>query len=173
MPLRSKGRELVLIVLYWNEWQPVEDVDQVLAYLCEQQSQWLELDPDPEDDTAFVLKAYAMHLSGQGLTLDSPLVSFARERILRVLARSVELDELLSGHSRRWRLDRMALIDKNILRLGAYELCFCPDVPPKVAINEAIELAKLFGTEDSPGFVNGVLDGIKKSMEKEGARPDG
>ncbi len=67
----------------------------------------------------------------------------------------------------------MALIDRNILRLGAYELCFCPDVPPKVAINEAIELAKVFGSDDSPGFVNGVLDGIKNSLEKERMGQDG
>ena len=70
------------------------------------------------------------------------------------------LNEVIRSHSTNWRLERMAVVDKNILRMAAYELFYCKDVPRKVVINEAIEVAKRYGSEDSPSFVNGVLDRI-------------
>lgn len=84
---------------------------------------------------------------------------------VEVLVRGVEhmrdeLDPRIVGASRNWRLERMARVDRNLLRLAVYELCCQPETPPKVAINEAIEIAKRFGTQESPAFVNGVLDRI-------------
>jgi transcription antitermination factor NusB len=73
-----------------------------------------------------------------------------------------ELDALLAQHAQNWSIDRMAPIDRNVLRLGAYELLYIPDVPPTVAIDEAIELAKRYGGGDSAAFVNAVLDAIRK-----------
>lgn len=74
-----------------------------------------------------------------------------------------EIDRLLSKYATNWTLPRMAMVDRNILRLGTYELLFGNETPPKVVINEAVELAKRFGTPDSGKFVNGVLDSIHKS----------
>ncbi|KAB2834005.1 MAG: transcription antitermination factor NusB, partial [Candidatus Brocadia sp.] len=71
-----------------------------------------------------------------------------------------EIDEKISGVTEHWELRRMAIIDKNILRLGVYELLYRNDIPPKVSINEAIELAKKFSTQNSGTFVNGILDKI-------------
>ena len=71
------------------------------------------------------------------------------------------IDALISDVAENWRLDRMAAIDRNILRLGAYEMLFCPDVPTKVAINEALELAKRYSTAQSSRFVNGILDRLQ------------
>lgn len=71
-----------------------------------------------------------------------------------------ELDLLIGGLLEHWALDRVAVIDKCVLRMGAYELLFDPDVPPKVAINEAIDLAKRFSTQHSGVFVNGILDKV-------------
>jgi len=85
---------------------------------------------------------------------------FARELTEGCLANRQMLDELIQRTAENWRLDRMPVIDRNILRLGTYELLFRPDIPPKVCMNEAIELAKKFSTENSPTFVNGVLDKI-------------
>jgi transcription antitermination factor NusB len=73
-------------------------------------------------------------------------------------------DELITGAALKWKLSRLSMVDKSILRLAVYQLKFCPDIPPKVAINEAIELAKVFGTDKSPAFVNGVLDGVLKKI---------
>ena len=74
-----------------------------------------------------------------------------------------EIDPLLRRHATNWTLERMAIVDRNILRLGAYELLHETETPPKVVINEAVELAKRFGTADSGKFVNGVLDSIHKT----------
>jgi transcription antitermination factor NusB len=76
-------------------------------------------------------------------------------------------DELITASTIKWQLSRLSMVDKSILRLAVYQLKFCPDMPPKVVINEAIELAKKFSTDKSSAFVNGVLDAaLKKIKEK-------
>jgi len=77
------------------------------------------------------------------------------------------IDELIREVSHHWRLERMARVDRNILRLACFELLRLKDVPRRVTLNEAVELAKRFGSEGSPGFVNGVLDRIASDMGKE------
>lgn len=76
----------------------------------------------------------------------------------------VSCDELIVAATIRWELSRLSFVDKSILRLAVYQLKYCSDIPPKVVINEAIELAKKFSTLQSPGFVNGVLDAILKKL---------
>jgi transcription antitermination factor NusB len=75
-----------------------------------------------------------------------------------------ECDELITGSTIKWQFTRLSPVDKSILRLAVYQLRFCPDIPPKVIINEAIELAKKYSTDKSPGFVNGVLDAVLKKI---------
>ena len=72
------------------------------------------------------------------------------------------IDSLIKKHAKNWEIGRMAVVDRSILRMGCFELLFSKDIPPKVAIDEAIELAKRFGDIDSPRFVNGILDKIYK-----------
>ena len=76
------------------------------------------------------------------------------------------IDSLVKKHVKNWEIKRMAVIDRNILRMACFELLFLEDVPPKVSINEAIELAKRYGDVDSPRFVNGILDNIYKTESK-------
>ena len=78
-----------------------------------------------------------------------------------------EIDALLTKHSTNWRLDRMPAVDRNILRIATYELLFERDIAASVSLNEAIEIAKAYGSEESSSFVNGVLDPIARSLEKE------
>jgi len=73
-------------------------------------------------------------------------------------------DELISNSIIKWNLSRLSLVDKSILRLGVYQLKFCSEIPPKVVINEAIEIAKKFSTDRSPAFVNGVLDAVLRKI---------
>jgi N utilization substance protein B len=97
--------------------------------------------------------------------------AFAAELVEGVVAMRPRLDELITASAAHWRLDRLSQIDRNILRLGAYEIVGRIDVPASVAIDEAIEIAKRFGSEDSPTFVNGVLDHIATvAGAKEGRR---
>jgi N utilization substance protein B len=73
-----------------------------------------------------------------------------------------DIDARLAAAAENWRVSRMATVDRNVLRLGAYELLYAPDTPPAVAFDEAIELARRFGSADSPAFVNGVLDRLRR-----------
>jgi transcription antitermination factor NusB len=94
---------------------------------------------------------------------DREIIDFSKRLVLGVEENSVVLDKDISHYATNWELKRMAVIDRNILRLGLYELNYMPDVPPKVAINEAVELAKKYGDIDSSKFINGVLDKIHKT----------
>jgi len=86
-----------------------------------------------------------------------------------ILERQPELDQMLGKRTVGWRFERLALIDRNILRIGLYELLHNDDVPPEVAMDEAVELAKRFGTDHAREFVNGILDRIWKDVQ-EGAQ---
>ncbi len=94
---------------------------------------------------------------------DAGLVPFCLGLFDGVVAHLAEIDEELSAAAENWRLPRMAAVDRNVLRLGAFELLFQSDTPPAVALNEAIELARRYGSSDSPAFVNGVLDQLRTS----------
>ncbi len=78
-----------------------------------------------------------------------------------------EIDTLIKSFSENWKISRMSRADRNIMRVAVYELLYCDDIPPKVSINEAIDIGKRFGTEDSGAFINGILDSIRISLEKD------
>jgi N utilization substance protein B len=98
------------------------------------------------------------------LEIDPVAQTFAKDLVAAASAQGAKLDELIASASKNWRIDRMSRVDRNILRLGACELVAFRDVPVKVVINEAVELAKRFGTAESPAFVNGVLDRIATAV---------
>jgi N utilization substance protein B len=91
---------------------------------------------------------------------------FAEELTTGVLDHRAELDNRIEQASKNWTLGRMSKVDLNILRLAVYELSFRTDIPTNVTINEAIEVAKKFGSEESPAFINGILDEIAKGMPR-------
>jgi N utilization substance protein B len=88
--------------------------------------------------------------------------SYVERVYLGILDRRAELDALIGERTVGWRFERLALIDRNILRLGAFEILYLPEVPPQVALDEAVELAKKYGTENARSFINGILDRIWK-----------
>jgi len=89
---------------------------------------------------------------------------FARSLFEGTVAEVESLDPLLRRHAEHWRLERMAAVDRNVLRLALHELLHHPETPPAVVINEALELARRFSTAESVEFVNGVLDAVRKSL---------
>lgn len=97
---------------------------------------------------------------------DIEVKRFANSIVLGAANNGKAIDKLISKYATNWQLDRMAVIDRNILRLATYELLFADEIPPKVTINEAIDIAKRYGDSDSGKFVNGVLDKINKSEAK-------
>ncbi len=138
---RRSGRAYALQLLYARDGDPATDVTGAAVSWADT----FELEVDP---------------SGQ---------TFARELVAAATERAAEIDELIAGASKNWRIDRMSRVDRNILRLGACELIAFRDVPVKVVINEAVELAKRYGTAESGAFVNGVLDRIASAA---GRRPE-
>jgi N utilization substance protein B len=97
-------------------------------------------------------------------SLDDNAQTFARHLVHGAKANQVKIDQLISQCAEHWNLDRMSAVDRNILRMAIFELLWQPNVPPKVAINEAIEIAKKFGTQESSRFINGILDRVHKEL---------
>ena len=94
-------------------------------------------------------------------------MSFFNKLVEGVLAEKQQIDAILERYSNNWKISRMPCVDRNIMRIAVFELIYCEDVPSKVSINEAIDVGKKFGTEDSGAFINGILDGIRIAIEQE------
>ena len=99
--------------------------------------------------------------------LPEPLREFANGLVRGTNSRVEEIDRLLGTHAQNWRVERMAVIDRIVLRLAVYEMLADPGTPPKVVINEAIELARTYTGDEAVGFVNGVLDSVRKELHRE------
>ena len=91
---------------------------------------------------------------------------FANSLVRGTLERLAEIDQLLTAHAQNWRVERMAVIDRIVLRMGVYEMLAEGETPSKVIINEAIELARSFSGDEAVGFVNGVLDAVRKELRR-------
>jgi len=92
---------------------------------------------------------------------------FANGIVRGTMSRTAEIDRLLAAHAQNWRVERMAVLDRLVLRMAVYELMEDPKTPAKVVINEAIELARAYSGEEAVGFVNGVLDAVRKELKRE------
>jgi len=120
----------------------------------------------PENE--FAWDGIWMNFWGQADHEDPPgqeTMSFARRLAEGVFARLTEVDAAIQRSSHHWKLERMARVDRNVLRMAVCELLFLKDAPAEVVLNEAVELARLFGTEESSGFVNGILDRLIASRK--------
>jgi len=145
---RRQGRELALKIIYSFPNQPGE-IDQVLSGFWRNFNFNNDVLGDAVDEPAENLP---------------PEVRAFSEQIARGTHAALErIDECIERHSANWSLERMSRVDLAILRLGSYELLKHPDTPASVAINEAIEIGKRYGTKETPAFVNGILDKIAKS----------
>jgi N utilization substance protein B len=103
-----------------------------------------------------------------GLEKEQEVFELAKSLFLKVIETREELDTLIKGRVANWEFNRLAVIDKIVLRISICELLYFEDIPPKVSINEAIEIARRFSTEKSDKFVNGVLDSILNDLRKSG-----
>jgi N utilization substance protein B len=95
---------------------------------------------------------------------------FVKDLVMGVIGRTQELDDLIRKHATEWPLDQITCVDRNVLRLGIYELLYCENIPSRVAINEAIEVAKSFGGDSSGKFINGVLGAIYNDLPEDKKR---
>ncbi len=93
---------------------------------------------------------------------------FTEELCLGTLAQRDAIDALIEKHSTNWKMSRMTHVDRSILRLATYELVYLPEIPSSVTINEALEIAKKYGTDESAAFINGILDQVSKESRRDG-----
>ncbi len=110
------------------------------------------------DSSIAALDLFLQHFEGAAKAKE-----FARRLVSGVVSQRPELDRLITESTEHWKLERLAKVEHELLRLAAYEVVFCPDIPVPVSLDEAVEIAKRFGSEDSAGFINGVLDHIAKT----------
>jgi len=96
--------------------------------------------------------------------LSPEIRDFTTALVTGVIERRDEIDACIQECSTNWSLERIGLVERNILRFAIYELCFLPDIPPNVTINEAVEVAKKYGTDEAPAFINGILDRVKHAV---------
>ncbi len=97
--------------------------------------------------------------------------SFANDLVLGAVTHLTEIDERIRLRTEHWRIPRMAVVDRNLLRLAVYEFLYQPDTPKTVAINEALEIARRFSTHEATQFINGILDAIKRDLDEQLSAP--
>jgi transcription antitermination protein NusB len=131
---RRKAREIALQILYGLDAQKIE-LDEAISFF------W-------------------SHSEETNETVSEEVKKFADELVEGTWKNRNKIDKLISGNSSNWTLGRMSRVDKSILRMAVYELLFCPDIPPKVTLNEAIDLGKIYGAENSGSFINGILNAL-------------
>lgn len=146
MGMRRRGRESALQMLYQLDVQPELPVEAAIARF------WSSFERAEDAPAA---------------TADDAESRAFDERLVRgVVEHLQEIDARIVRASKNWRIERMGRVDRNLLRLATYELRFCEDIPAKVAINEAIEVAKRFGAQETPSFVNGILDRVLDELAR-------
>ena len=91
---------------------------------------------------------------------------YAQELLKGIFGKLEDIDAVINDKAKKWDLDRMGLVDRNVMRVATYEMLFVPDVPPIVSINEAVEIARDYSGQKSGSFINGVLNGIKDSLDR-------
>jgi N utilization substance protein B len=115
-----------------------------------------------QNDSKEVIKLFC-----ENFVTSKKSLSFFLELTNGLIKALPEIDSIIERFSSNWKISRMSIVDRNIMRLAAYEMLFCDDIPSKVSINEAIDIGKKFGTEGSGAFINGILDSIRIAVEEE------
>ena len=158
MGKRREARERAVQFLFQHDMNPPEDLEAALNHFWDSQR------------AAAIAEEKGMATWGQPIALAPPTAEeaavrlFAEPLIRGALDHREEADALIKKHAQNWDLHRMAAVDRNVLRLAIYEMLHRDDIPPVVSINEAVDIAKKFSTQDSGKFVNGILDKVKGEL---------
>jgi N utilization substance protein B len=138
MATRRDGREWALQIIFGFDFNEPGDLEKVFDY-------FFSTHVDPAE-------------------CDERTCEFCKQIVRGVVAHRPEIDAAIEKYARNWKLNRMGVVDRNVMRIAVYELMFCKDVPPAVVLNEAIDLAKYFSNSDSGRFVNGILDRARREL---------
>lgn len=160
MRRRREARERAVQFLFQNDLNPPENLQAALDQFWDSQrlNALLETQTGP---------TYGHSPELPPATVDDLAMRMFADTLVRgVLERRDQLDEIIRKHALNWDIHRMAVVDRNVMRLGIYEMLFRDDIPPVVSINEAVDIAKRFSTEESGRFVNGILDRVKAELQR-------
>jgi N utilization substance protein B len=158
MGKRREARERAVQFLFQHDMNPPEDLEAALNHFWDSQR------------AAAIAEEKGVATWGQPIALPPPTADeaavrlFAEPLIRGALDHRDEADALIKKHAQNWDLHRLAAVDRNVLRLAIYEMLYRDDIPPVVSINEAVDIAKKFSTQDSGKFVNGILDKVKGEL---------
>ncbi len=157
MGIRHEAREWALQFLFQSEFNRDESVDEGFKLFWEHQN---------EETAAPTAKP-----ASQDARLRAKTRQFAEELARGVIAHHPEIDPLISKYAENWEIDRMGAVDRNAMRIAVFEMLYRNDIPPVVSINEAVELAKAYSSIESGKFVNGILDRIRKGLDRPARGP--
>jgi N utilization substance protein B len=162
MGTRREARERAVQFLFQHDLNPPADLAAALELFWE--TQRLAAQAGGQDRATWGVKAEPPPPSAS----EASVRLFAEPLIRGILERRPEIDAHVQKYAKNWELHRMAAVDRNILRLAAFEMLFRDDIPPVVSINEAVDIAKKYSTDDSGKFVNGILDSMRKDLPRPG-----
>lgn len=158
MGTRRKARECAMQFLFQYDLNPPDNLDEALERF------WAAQRAREREAPAGRAAPASEEALPPPTAAESAVRLFAEPLIRGTLEHRAELDALIQKHARNWSLHRMAVVDRNLLRLAAYEMLYREDIPPVVSINEAVDIAKKYSTDDSGKFVNGILDSLRKEI---------
>ena len=169
MGIRHEAREWALQFLFQSEFNRAESLDEGFKLF------WQHLDAD-DPAPATLEKTPPPPPPAPTNTKEDRMRAkarmFAEELARGVIAHHPEIDPLIAKHAENWEIDRMGTVDRNAMRIAVYEMLYRNDIPPVVSINEAVELAKSYSSIESGKFVNGILDRIRKGIDRPARNPN-
>ncbi|PIE57979.1 MAG: transcription antitermination factor NusB [Desulfobulbus propionicus] len=145
MGLRRKSREFALQFLYSHDCQGRDD--------------------SPEEGESYIEQFCGLY------KVSAKAIAYGKKLIRGIMANRQAIDRYIVDHSHNWRMERMSLVDRNLLRIAVYEMVFREDVPAQVVINEALEIAKRYSIADSVSFINGILDAVQATLMQSEGKP--
>ena len=157
MGSRHEAREWALQFLFQSEFNRDESLDEGFRLFWEHLNETADAPAGGTDSKEHRLRAKSRQ--------------FAEELARGVIAHHPEIDPLISKHAENWEIDRMGTVDRNAMRIAVFEMLYRSDIPPVVSINEAVELAKAYSSIESGKFVNGILDRIRKGLDRPARGP--
>ena len=157
MGSRHEAREWALQFLFQSEFNRDESLDEGFRLFWEHLNETADAPAGGTDSKENRLRAKSRQ--------------FAEELARGVIAHHQEIDPLISRHAENWEIDRMGTVDRNAMRIAVFEMLYRSDIPPVVSINEAVELAKAYSSIESGKFVNGILDRIRKGLDRPARGP--
>ena len=161
MGLRHDAREWALQFLFQSEFNRDASLDKAFQYFWQFQDEWGAAGAAEGAAPAAVSGDSAHAAKGRAKAR-----RFAEELARGVIAHHREIDPLIEKHATNWEIDRMGIVDRNVMRIAVYEMLHREDIPPVVSINEAVDLAKAFSSVESGKFVNGILDRVRQDIDR-------